>query len=255
MASEDRAARQAAKAAAKADKATAKAARKPSRFAQVRQVYSAARQADPAITWWMIGGALLVIAVVTGIGYLFGHWLYFLIISLPLGLLAAVVIMGRRAERAAYRRIAGQPGAAGAALSALRRGWYYEQEPVAVEATRPNDLSGAALVFRAVGRPGVVLLVEGPLSRATRLAESERKKVNRVVPNVPVQILRIGAGEDEVPVSRVAKRLTRMKPSITKQEVDAVNKRLKALGGMKMPGPKGMDPTRARVDRKALRGR
>lgn len=255
MASEDRAARRAAKATAKADKDAVKAAKKPGRFAQVRQVYSVSREADPAITWWMIGGALVVIGAVTLVGWLFGHWLYFLIISLPLGLLAAVVIMGRRAERAAYKRIEGQPGAAGAALSALRRGWYYEQEPVAVEATRPNDLSGAALIFRAIGRPGVVLLTEGPLSRATKLADSERKKVNRVAPNVPVHILRIGTGADEVPVSRVAKRLSRMKPSLTKPEVDAVNKRLKALGGMKMPVPKGMDPTRARVDRKALRGR
>lgn len=255
MASEDRAARQAAKAAAKADKAAAKAAKKPGRFAQVRQVYTAARQVDRAITWWMLGSALVVIGLITLVGFLLGHWLYFLIISLPLGLLAAVIVMGRRAERAAYKRIAGQPGAAGAALTALRRGWYYDQEPVAVEATKPNDLTGAALVFRAVGRPGVVLLSEGPLSRATRLAESERKKVNRVVPNVPVTVLRIGAGEDEVPVARVAKRLTRMKPALTKPEVDAVNKRLKALGGMKMPVPKGMDPTRARVDRKALRGR
>jgi hypothetical protein len=203
----------------------------------------------------MIGGALVVIGVVTLIGLLLGHWLYFLIISLPLGLLAAVIIMGRRAERAAYRRIEGQPGAAGAALGALRRGWFYDQEPVAVEATRPGDLSGAALVFRAVGRPGVVLLSEGPPARATRLAESERKRVNRVAPNVPVTILRIGSGEDGVQVSRVAKRLSRMKPALTKPEVDAVNKRLKALGGVKMPVPKGMDPTRARVDRKALRGR
>jgi hypothetical protein len=212
MASEDRAARQAAKAAAKADKAAAKAAKKPGRFAQIRQVYTASRQVDPAITWWMIGSALAVIGVVTLIGLALGHWLYFLVISLPLGLLAAVVIMGRRAERAAYRRIEGQPGAAGAALGALRRGWFYDQEPVAVEATKPNDLSGAALVFRAVGRPGVVLLSEGPPARASRLAESERKRVNRVVPNVPVTIIRIGSGEDEVPVSRVAKRLTRMKP-------------------------------------------
>jgi hypothetical protein len=46
-----------------------------------------------------------------------------------------------------------------------------------------------------------------------------------------------------------------MRPELSKAEVDAVNKRLKALGGVKMPVPKGMDPTRARPDRKAMRGR
>ena len=138
----------------------------------------------------------------------------------------------------------------------LRRGWYYEQEPVAAEATRPGDLANAALVFRAIGRPG-----RGPGHRGSaragpaRLAESERKRVNRVAPNVPVHDLRIGDGEGEVPVRRLSKKLSRMRPELTKPEVDAVNKRLKALGGVKMPVPKGMDPTRARPDRKAMRGR
>ena len=39
-------------------------------------------------------------------------------------------------------------------------------------------------------------------------------------------------------------------------EVDAVTKRLRALGAAKPPIPKGMDPRNApRMDRKALRGR
>jgi hypothetical protein len=252
MAREDRAARRAAKAATKAE---AKANKKPGRFAQVRQVYSASRSVDPAITWWMIGGALATIGLITLIGWSLGHWLYALIVSLPMGLLVAVIIMGRRAERAAYRRLEGQPGAAGAALSALRRGWYYDQEPVAAEATKPGDVTNAALVFRAIGRPGVVLVSEGPLSRATRLVESERKRVNRVAPNVPVILLRVGDGEDEVKVRKLAKKIGRLRPELTKPEVDAVNKRLKALGGVKMPVPKGMDPSRARPDRKAMRGR
>jgi Domain of unknown function (DUF4191) len=235
--------------------APVKAAKKPGRFAQVRQVYTAARAVDPAITWWMLGSALLVIAVVAGVGALFGHWLYFLILSLPLALLVATIVMGRRAERAAYKQIEGQAGAAGAALSALRKGWYYEKEPIAAEATRPGDLQSAALVYRAIGRPGVILVAEGPQSRAMRLAESERKRVNRVTPNVPVHILRTGAGEDEVPVSKLSKKISRMRPELTKAEVDAVNKRLKALGGVKMPVPKGLDPTRARPDRRAMRGR
>jgi hypothetical protein len=232
-----------------------KADKKPGRFAQVRQVYSVARSVDPAITWWMIGAGLAVMAVVTVVGILIHHWLYFLILSIPFGVLAATIVMGRRAERAAYKQIEGQAGAAGAALSALRKGWYYEKEPIAAEATRPGDLNNAALVFRAIGRPGVILVAEGPPSRATRLAESERKRVNRVAPNVPVHILRTGAGEDEVPVSKLSKKIGRMRPELTKAEVDAVNKRLKALGGVRMPVPKGLDPTRVRPDRKAMRGR
>ena len=163
--------------------------------------------------------------------------------------------MGRRAERAAYRQMEGQPGASGAALGALRRGWYFDKEPIAAEASRPGDFTSAALVYRAIGRPGVILISEGPPSRAARLADSERKRVNRVVPNVPVHVLRTGTGEGEIPVQKLAKKIGRMRPEITKAEVDAVNKRLKALGGVKMPVPKGMDPTKARPDRRAMRGR
>jgi hypothetical protein len=46
-----------------------------------------------------------------------------------------------------------------------------------------------------------------------------------------------------------------MKPVLTKAEVAAVNKRLKALGGMRPPLPAGVDPNRVRMDRKAMRGR
>ena len=45
-------------------------------------------------------------------------------------------------------------------------------------------------------------------------------------------------------------------PSVlTKDEVATVQKRLKALGGIRPPVPKGIDPMRARPDRRAMRGR
>ena len=65
----------------------------------------------------------------------------------------------------------------------------------------------------------------------------------------------VGDGEGQVPVKKVASKLTRMRPVLTKAETAVVNKRLKSLGGMRPPIPKGVDPTRARVDRKAMRGK
>ena len=225
------------------------------RFAQIRQVFTAAKAVDPLIGWWMLLAALGTIVLVTVVGLLFGHWVYALIISIPLAALAASLVLSRRAERAAYRSIEGQPGASGAALSALRRGWFYEQEPVAAEATRSGDLSNAALVFRATGRPGIVLVAEGPSARAGRLVESERRKVARVAPGVPVTVLRVGSGEGEVTVRKLAGTMQRMKPVLTKDEAAAVNKRLKSLGGTRPPLPAGVDPNRVRMDRKAMRGR
>ena len=67
--------------------------------------------------------ASLVVAV--GIGVLVGHWIYALILGLPLGLLAATLVMSRRAERAAYARSRGSPVPPAPLWVALRAGWFY----------------------------------------------------------------------------------------------------------------------------------
>jgi Domain of unknown function (DUF4191) len=229
--------------------------KKPGRIAQMRQVFTATRRLDPLIGWYMLLAAIATLVVVIGIGVLVGHWMYATILAVPTATLAAVFVMSRRAERAAYGSIEGQPGATGAALSALRRGWYYSQEPVAADALRPTDMASAAMVFRALGRPGVVLLAEGPDPRARKLLEAERKKVARVAPGVPVTTLLVGDGEDRVPIRKVSSKLGRMKPVLTKEELAVVNKRLKSLGGIRLGMPAGVDPTKVRVDRKAMRGR
>jgi hypothetical protein len=234
------------------------APKKPGRFAQVRQVFTAAHGVDPLIGWWMALASLGTILAMVAIGVLVQNLVYFLILGLPLAALAASVVLSIRAKRAAYKSIEGKPGAAGAALSSLRKGWYFEQQPVAAEAARAGDMSSAAMVFRATGRPGVVLVTEGPAVRANRLAEAERRRVSRIAgPSVPVTVIRVGegGGKDEVSIRKVTNKIQRMKPVLTKAEVLAVNKRLKALGGLRPPLPAGVDPNRVRMDRKATRGR
>ncbi len=235
--------------------------KKSGRIAQIRQAYRAIKSLDSNLGWWMLLAAVGAAAVVIGIGFLLGGWWRWdgLVVAIPTAVLAAVVVMNRRGNTAMYRALDGQPGAAGAALTGLgRRGWYAAQEPVAIDGargTKPSDLAGAAMVFRALGRPGIVLLGEGPTARVTKLLKQEDKKVARVAPGVPVHLWVVGDGEGEVPVKKVSGKLTRMRPVLTKAETAVVNKRLKSLGGMKPPIPKGVDPTRARVDRKAMRGK
>ncbi len=206
---------------------------------------------DPATRWWLLlaFGGPIVLGLLLGL--LVDHPIYFTILGLLLGVLAAMFVLGRRAERAAYVNLEGQKGAAGAALSSIRRGWTIEQEPVAAEA-RSQDM-----VFRAVGRGGIVLVGDGPPTRVRRLLEAEKRKVARVVPNVPVHLFTVGDGgsEGEVPLRKLASRVQRLKPQLTKQEVAAVQKRLRALGGIRPPVPKGIDPMNARPDRRAMRGR
>jgi hypothetical protein len=225
------------------------APKKDGRLKQLLAVYRMTRGADPALPWWMLLGFAGPIVVGLAIGIAVDHPWYVLVLSVPLGFLAATFILARRAEKAAYAQISGQPGATGAALTSLRRGWTVEQEPVAFD-QRTQDL-----VFRAVGRPGVVLVTEGPLPRVARLADNERKRTARLLPHVPVHVVHAGDGAEQVPLPKLTGKLTRLKPSLSKDEAAEVSRRLRALGGVRPPIPKGIDPTRLRPDRKAMRGR
>jgi len=233
--------------------------KKKGRIAEIREGYLAVRQLDSRLGWWMSGSALLTILVIVGIGWLFGHPWYSLVLALPAAALAATLVMNTRGNSAMYKALDGQPGASGVALQSLNsRGWYTSTEPVAVDAmrgTKVSDLTGAALVFRALGRPGVVLIGEGPSGRVAKLLKAEEKKVARVAPGVPIHLLTVGDGEDEVPVRKLTGRVNKLKTVLTKDEVSVVNKRLKSLPGVRAAIPAGIDPTKVRMDRRALRGR
>jgi hypothetical protein len=226
------------------------AGKKPGRLSQLRQIYTVTRQAEPRLPLWMLAGFVATLVVAYLLGLLVGQAIFVTIIGLPMAVLVALVIMSRRAERSAYQRMSGQPGVAGAVLKNIRRGWYVEDEPVAID-PRTRDL-----VFRAIGRPGVALVAEGPVQRVQRLVEGERKRVARVLgPNVPVLVIHVGDGEGQVPLRQLNGKLMRSKPVLTKTEVSQVAARLRALGGARPPIPKGIDPTRARPDRRGVRGR
>jgi hypothetical protein len=229
--------------------------KKPGRIAQLKQVYTVSKQADPNIGWWMLLTFLGILGAFLIAGFIIDSPVFLGIAGLLFAILGATIVMSRRAERAAYRSIEGQAGAAGAALTSIRRGWYTDREPVAADVARAGDVSSAAMVYRALGRPGVVLVGEGPLARVQNLLAKEQKRVERVAPGVPVTTMVVGNDDGQVPLNKVASRVQRLKPKITKDEMALVNKRLKALGGLRAPLPKGVDPTRARMDRRALRGK
>ncbi|WP_238148115.1 DUF4191 domain-containing protein [Rothia halotolerans] len=230
------------------EKRKKKAGKGPGPFAQMKQVYQMTKKSDPNITWILLLVALAVVLVFLVIGLLLGNWITFTIIGIPVGVLVAMIVLSRRAEKAAFGQIEGQTGAAGAALSTLRRGWIVEEQPVAMN-PRSQDL-----VFRALGKPGVVLVTEGPSQRVNSLVNQERKKLNRVAPNVPVHVVKAGNDEGQVPLKKIAKSLKKLDKTLTMQEVHAVNNRLASLG-QGLPVPKGVDPMKARPDRRGLRGR
>ncbi len=72
---------------------------------------------------------------------------------------------------------------------------------------------------------------------------------------MPITVVHVGNGPDQTPLRKVAGRLTRLPRVLNSSEVSAVVKRLQALGGMRAPVPKGIDPFKARADRRSMRGR
>jgi len=217
-------------------------AKKPSRLKQIGEVFQMTRRHDPMVPWLMLLAFLGVVAVSLLVGFLLENWFTGLIIGIALGALAATLILSRRAERAAFAQIETQPGASGAALGTLKRGWITEGQPVAVN-PRTQDA-----VFRAIGRPGVVLVSEGPSNRVKPLVDAERKRLARILPNVTIHVIESGRGEGQVPLSQIARKMNKLKGELTKTEVSAVSKRISSLGG-RLPIPKGIDPYKARPTR------
>jgi hypothetical protein len=218
-------------------------------YHQIWQAYTMTRRAEPIVTVWILAAFVGTLAVALLLGLAFGRVGYALFVGFPFAVLAAMFTLARRAEAVAYRQIEGQPGASLSALRTIRRGWDFPEEPVAVD-PRSQDL-----VFRGVGRPGIVLVGEGGPHRLPKLLEAERRKIARILPNVPVTVIQAGSGEGQVPLRKLAKTVQKLKKTLTKQEVAEVNKRLRAIGGTRLPVPKGIDPFKARPDRKGMRGR
>ena len=225
-----------------------KSTKEPGRLKQMWQVFQMTRRYDDRALLYIVGG--IVLPILAGIAmavFLSGGNIFTMVLWIVAGVLAGVlvglIILGRRAERAAYSQIEGQPGAVGAVLrSSLKRSWRGSEMPIAVNGKTQDA------VFRATGRGGVVLISEGPKTRTQRMVDEERRKINRVLPNVPVTTISVGPDSDSVPLHKVPRTLAKIKPTLTKAEVIAISNRLQSLENP-MPIPKGVDPLKVRAQR------
>lgn len=219
-----------------------RANRPQGQLAQMWTVYKMTAQADRTSVLW----SALAFLVVLGGFVAFSAFSFpgnvlnlviFIILGAMFGIIAAMIIMGRKAERAAYNRIAGQMGAVGAVLGNIRKGWRSAEMPVAVN-PRSQDA-----VYRAIGPAGVVLVGEGTRSRVKVLLEDERRKVNRVAPGAPVNFIYVTNDPEATSLADLSRELYKMKKSLNRAEIGVVAKRLESLG-MNIPIPKGIDPTK-----------
>lgn len=211
-------------------------------LAQMWTVYKMTAQADRTSVLWSALAFLAVLGAFIAFSAIafpsnVVNLVIFIIMGAMFGIIAAMIIMGRKAERAAYARIAGQMGAVGAVLANLRRGWRSAEMPVAVN-PRSQDA-----VYRAIGPAGVVLVGEGTRSRVKALLEDERRKVNRVAPGAPVSFVYVTNDADATALPDLSRQLYKMKKSLNRSEIGVVAKRLESLG-MNIPIPKGIDPSK-----------
>jgi hypothetical protein len=228
---------------------TPKAPKEPGRLKQMYQVFQMTRRYDNLAIWYFLLAFLapvalgIALALLLSSDNLLGFVLY-IVAGVLGGLLVFLIVLGRRAEKAAYSQIAGQPGAVGAVLkSSLRRGWTASEMPINVS-PKTQDA-----VYRAVGRGGVALIGEGPRSRTQRMLEDERRNVSRILPNVPVTFLYVGPDPESTPLHKLPGKLRGLKPALRKPEILAVANRLNSLGKNGLPIPKGIDPTKVRAPR------
>ncbi|MEW1862659.1 DUF4191 domain-containing protein [Streptomyces sp. NBC_00669] len=212
------------------------------RLAQIVQTYKMTRQADSKIGLVLAAVGIVTFGVILALGFLINHPIYAGILGLLVGLLATAVVFGRRAERAAFGQLDGKPGAAAAVLQNVR-GWTVTP---AVAMNKSQDV-----VHRAVGKAGIVLVGEGNPNRVKGLLAAEKKKVARVVYDVPVHDYIVGDDEGQLPLKKIRTTLLRLPRSLSGPKTTEVNDRLRALGDLmsNMPIPKGPMPKGMRMPR------
>jgi hypothetical protein len=82
------------------------------------------------------------------------------------------------------------------------------------------------------------------------MISDERKKVNRLVPGVPVFEVIVGDESGQVPLRKLQKHLAKLPKKISAHQMREVRARLKAVGGLSMPIPKGPMPKGMRVPKR-----
>ena len=213
----------------------------------IGEAHKITKRSYPWVGWALLGAAAL--------GLLFGIVLtivlggfFWIVFGVMLAFILPMITLVRLVRRASYGQIDGMPGAVSAVLDNIGRGWNVTTEPVRFNA-RTQDL-----LFRAVGRAGIVLITEGPTQRVRNLVAEEKRALKRVAPNTPIHVINVGNDDAQTKLMALEKEMRKFPKAITNQEVAALSNRLDALNSKALPIPKGIDPAKARANRRALRG-
>ncbi|MDX3232655.1 DUF4191 domain-containing protein [Streptomyces sp. ME19-01-6] len=213
----------------------------PGRLKQIALTYKMTKKVDSKVGLVVAAVGIVTFGVFLAIGFWIDHPIFLGILGFVLAFLAMAIVFGRRAERAAFGQMEGQPGAAAAVLENVGRGWSVTP---AVAMNRNQDV-----IHRAVGKAGIVLVAEGNPNRLKSMLAAEKKRMARIVADVPVHDVIVGTGEDQVPIKKLRTKLLKLPRVLPGPQVTVVNDRLRALGDLmsNMPIPKGPMPKGMRM--------
>ena len=231
-------------------RAAKKAGKKPGRIKAIRQSYTMTKETDPRIGLILLGVFLLGALAGFSVIYLILRTLYFpILFGVLVGILAALIVFGRRAQAAGISQIEGKPGAAAATLGMLKRGW--KTEP-AIAVNKQQDL-----VTRVVGPPGIVLIGEGNPNRLRPMMSSERRRHERVASEVTIHEVVVGHDTGQVPLAKLTRHVRKLGKDLKPAQMTDVLNRIKAIDANRspVPMPKGPVPTSMKGMRGAQRGR
>ena len=220
----------------------------PGRIKQMVQIYHNTKRYDRNLTPLLVLCVLGPIVLSVVAAYIFNRdsifgWIVWPITGILVGVLIAMIVLGRRAESVAYAQLEGQPGAVGAVINgALRRSWRGSEVPIAM--TKQQDA-----IYRVVGRGGVVLICEGRPSRTKPLVAREMTRMRTALRGVQITTVQVGADEGSVPLNKLSRSLLKLKPVLNRREIGDVYNRLISLRSDPVGIPKGIDPFKVRAQR------
>jgi hypothetical protein len=206
---------------------------KTPRFKTIRDAYSVTKSVKPWIGLVLFATFLVVLAIGITLGFVFNHPVYGGFVTIPVAVLAAMFLFTRVAGSAAYANIEGQIGAGASVLMAIRKGWTTTP---AVAVNRQQDM-----VHRSIGRAGIVLTGEGGFA-VRQMIQDEKKKAERFAPGVPITEVIVGDGDGQISIRKLQKHVTKLPKKLSAHQMREVRARLKAVGGLSMPIPKGPMP-------------
>jgi hypothetical protein len=88
----------------------------------------------------------------------------------------------------------------------------------------------------------VILVGEGSPSRVRPLLAQEKKRVARIAGDTPIYDLLVGDEEGQIPLRKLSAHVMKLPRNLSGGELNALRKRLAAMGGSRMPVPGGPLP-------------